>query len=162
MRLFELFNKKAEWDWTRMNDVGGEAMIHTDDQNYSVMIGEDDADYLVAALKNLHREVPKWLNMLARDYEQNLVNIQFELEDDPNEKGKNTFGITNTGNEFLVFATVIDIMKDYENNFNVDWWTFTATEPSRRKLYDRLATRFSGQVFTLDDMDGDKIYVVKA
>lgn len=162
MRLFELFDKKAKWSWVRMNDVSGKAIISANGQNYSVIVEEDDANHLVTGLERKHREVPKWLNMLASDYEQHLVNVQFELEDDPNEKGKNTYGITKTGNEFLVFATVMDIMKDYKSNFNVEWWTFTATEPSRRKLYDRMATRFSGEVFTLDDMDGDKIYVVQA
>lgn len=54
--------------------------------------------------------------------------------------------ITNTGNQFQVFATVIEIIKDFLelNSKKMDTITFTAanSEPSRVRLYKKLASKF--------------------
>ena len=159
MRLFELFDKKADWEWIKLTDAHAEAIITIGEQRYEVTIEEDDANHLVAGLKRHEEPIPKWLQMLTDDYEQQLFNVVFRHV---SKKQEINYELTGLGQAYPVFATMLDIMREYSKEFNVDWWTFSAKEPSRRSMYDRLASRFSGEVFTIADMDGDKIYVVKA
>lgn len=51
-------------------------------------------------------------------------------------------GITGTGNEIAVFATVIDIVKEIIDVPTVKTIVFTAKEKSRQKLYNRLVKLF--------------------
>jgi len=51
-------------------------------------------------------------------------------------------GITGTGNEIAVFATVIDIIKEIIDVPTVKTVVFTAKEKSRQKLYNRLVKLF--------------------
>ena len=159
MRLFELFDKKADWKWLKMNDVEADAEITIGDQVYEVTIQEDAAENYIAGMNRHNQPIPKWLRMMDEDAEQQLYYVLFYHKS--NERGMD-YNLTGLGNQYTLFATVIDIMDEYSKNINVDWWTFTAKEPSRRALYDRMTKRFAGEVFTIDDLDGDKIYVVKA
>jgi len=148
-----------------MNDVGAEAVIPFDGYEIQISIEEDDANDFIAGIKRHNQPIPKWLQMLADDHEQQMYNIVFynhTVGRNPNKPTTSGYELTGTGNVYAVFSTVLDIMNEYSKEFNVDWWSFGAKEPSRRKMYDRLASRFSGEVFTIDDMDGDKMYVVKA
>lgn len=165
MRLVELFDKKADWEWNKMNDVSALAIVTIGDHKYEIAIEEDDIDYMIAGLKRNKQPIPKWAQLISDDIENSqMYNIVF-LQQTKNKTSRGTpvtsYELTGTGNVYTVFSTVLDVMREYERNFNVDWWTFGAKEPSRRRMYDRLASRFSGEVFTIDDMDGDKIYVAK-
>ena len=60
------------------------------------------------------------------------------------ERGLST-GITGTGNEFIVFATIGDIFSAFIKNYSPDSFEFSAKEKSRRKLYDMFATNISKQ-----------------
>lgn len=165
MRLVELFDKKVDWKWVNMNDVGAQAVIPFDGYQIHVTIEEDDAEDFIAGLKRHNQPIPKWLQMLAENYEQQIHNVVFYHNANGRNPDKPTtsgYEVTGTGNAYAVFSTVIDVMNEYSREFNVDWWSFGAKESSRRKMYDRLASRFSGEVFTIADMDGDKMYVVKA
>ena len=161
MRLFELFDKKADWEWVEssLSDVSAAAVIMIDGERYEVAIAEDDADNLIAGLERHGEPIPEWLQMLSDDVEQQLYNIVFYHQ---SKKLGMNYELTGLGNAYILFSTIIDIMNEYGKEFNVDWWTFSAKEANRRSMYDRLASRFSGEVFTIDDMDGDKMYVVKA
>jgi len=164
MRIVELFDKKADWEWAKMNDVQAEAVVAIGDVKYEIVIEEDDIDYMIAGLKRHGEPIPKWAQMISDDIENSqMYNIVFlQQKKTPSGKPVISYELTGTGNVYTVFSTVLDVMHEYGRNFNVDWWTFGAKEPSRRRMYDRLASRFAGEVFTIDDMDGDKIYVVKA
>lgn len=164
MRLFELFDKKADWEWVYMNDVNAEAVVTIGDHTYEIVIQEDDADDFIVGLKMDRKPIPKWLQMISDDIENSqMYNIVFlQQKTGPNGKPVISYDLTGTGNVYAVFSTVLDIMREYERNFNVDWWTFNAKEPSRRRMYDRLASRFGSEVFTIDDWHGDKVYVAKA
>jgi hypothetical protein len=162
MRLFELFDKKVDWEWKKLNGHMAEATFHIGSRRYDVVIEQDDPDYLLDALSNSDQpNAPKWLQQMADDYTQMLYNVVFTINA---PSGVDPYAASGTGNEYLVFATVMDIMKEFAKEFPVDWWTFSSKEqePSRKKLYDRMASRFSGEVFVLDNVMGDKIYVAKA
>ena len=167
MRLFELFDKKVDWEWKKLNGMLAEATFHIGGLRYDVAIEQDDPDYLLDALSNSDQpDAPKWLQQMADDYTQQLYNVAFSINTSGTNvpKPEDAYGVSGTGNEYLVFATVMDIMKDFAKEFPVDWWTFSSKEqePSRKKLYDRMASRFSGEVFVLDNVMGDKVYVAKA
>lgn len=55
--------------------------------------------------------------------------------------GKGTTKITNTGNEIKVFSTVVQIMKNMLQLYNIETLYFTADEPSRQKLYNRMVDK---------------------
>jgi hypothetical protein len=46
--------------------------------------------------------------------------------------------ITGTGDEFRVLSTIGKIIYDYSNRFSPDYITFTAREPSRISLYNKI------------------------
>lgn len=53
--------------------------------------------------------------------------------------------ITGTGNAIAVFSTVIDIIQETVKSHNIQNLYFTAHEPSRIKLYDRMAKHFESK-----------------
>ncbi|WP_230685877.1 hypothetical protein, partial [Streptococcus pneumoniae] len=68
------------------------------------------------------------------------------MEQHPTTK-RTDLGITNSGNEFKVFATIVAFLKHAIEKYNVKIFTFSAenNEPSRVSLYRKLAQRFSTQ-----------------
>lgn len=62
-------------------------------------------------------------------------------------KGDDKTSITNTGNAFTVFATVIDIILQYVRKHNSPTFYFSSeNEPSRLKLYDRLVNNLKSNL----------------
>jgi len=53
-----------------------------------------------------------------------------------------TFKISGTGDQFRVFATVQDIVKDFIIKHAPDLIAFSAAEPSRRRLYSTFTANF--------------------
>ncbi len=51
--------------------------------------------------------------------------------------------ITGTGNEFIVFATIAAIMKEFLAHYDPEKFYFTAKEKSRVRLYDIFAQRIA-------------------
>lgn len=106
-------DKAAEWKWDEVDSSGGIATFKIDKHFYVVTI-EEPAD--------------------------GLYHIQFALDSiDGRTAGDSRHGISDTGNEFLVFGTVKEILvyflkQEAEDTIGV---FFTAKEPSRQKLYSR-------------------------
>lgn len=75
-------------------------------------------------------------------------NLYFSIsEDSLKQLGKddnysNMFKITGTGDQFRVFATVQDIVKDFIIKHAPDLIAFSASEPSRRRLYSTFTANF--------------------
>ena len=65
-----------------------------------------------------------------------LVDVEFSVQDE--------FGVTGQGDASSIFATVFTAIKDYIAEYQPDFITFAAKEPSRRKLYSRMVTRLPG------------------
>lgn len=62
--------------------------------------------------------------------------IEFYFEDTKENKIKS--GITGTGDELLIFSTVLKIIDKFIKEKNYPNISFSAEEPSRKKLYDRM------------------------
>lgn len=71
------------------------------------------------------------------------VEVSFSLQagEHPSGNPKYVSGVEGTGDEFLVFGTMIAMIKKYISMNRVHKLTFTSksSEPSRMKLYDRMA-----------------------
>ena len=128
MKLFEL-TTTVDWDW--VNDKV--AMFDTPKgKTYVVTFdtGEDKAP-------------PAKLMDILQDYSpESIVEINFELR---REEDGSTQAVTGTGESATVFAAVLQIIKEYINENEVEAIYFAATtqEPSRVKLYDTLARKLS-------------------
>lgn len=74
--------------------------------------------------------------------------------------------VTGTGDQFKIFSTVVQIAKDFFKEYykNVKAISFTAKEPSRRKLYQHMVKRLSSEnnldYKIISPTDGDEKYVV--
>lgn len=74
----------------------------------------------------------------------------YTIEFTANIGNKATQEITKTGNSLQVFATITAMIKEFIKLNNPAAILFTAKEPSRAKLYDRLAKLFVSAGFNLD------------
>lgn len=109
MRLFELFDKVADWKYTKKGQLTV-AEFDTGNNTYEV-------DF---------------------DAYSEPVKVLFTL------KGHNdSTGITDTGDQYIVFSTVLAVVQDYITTNNPDSFRFSAEEPSRIKLYDRIIKRLN-------------------
>ena len=163
MRLLELFDTSGKWKWVGHSDAGGGADITVGEHRYYVTMEEEDIEYL----EKMHQkagggDTPEWLKMLVDDYSASVFSVEFEFEDRGGEsKADSKYGLTGTGNQYKVFTTVMEVMKDFRQRYDVDYWHFTADNPSRRKLYDRMADRLSRGHFVID-IGEERHYVVQA
>jgi len=162
MRLFELFDTPGKWKWVGQSEGGGGADVFIGEYRYNVLIDENPFNHLERAASTLDNEVPDWLKKLA-DEDPTTFSIEFEFEDRQGilKRYGNKYGITGTGHQYKLFTTVMDIMKDFSQRYGVEWWTFTAHEPSRKKLYDRMVSKFGRKYFILD-IGEERHYVVQA
>lgn len=142
MIINELFNKVADWDYEDVQMEYGEAVtaafiIQDKDgveQKYEVqfeeMADEDD-------LTNMDTPfLPNTGGVWELNFVSSVVGGRFNIK---------TNKITGSGNELLVFATVLDIINKATGDHNINNITFGASdrEPSRVKLYHRLMKRLS-------------------
>lgn len=70
------------------------------------------------------------------DLEPNRWNIDFTQRN--KVTATHTYGITRTGNQYKIFATIIDIILNFKTIHNDAELVFVAIEPSRVKLYNRM------------------------
>ena len=59
---------------------------------------------------------------------------------------KHSTQLTNTGNQFKIFATVMVMAKEYIKKNSPEKIIFTAKEKSRQSLYGKLIKKFAGQL----------------
>lgn len=139
MRLFELFNKTADFKWKDSKDPFSiEAVFNIGGEGYEVVFAGYEILDLIQELDDDGREVPEWLI----EFENNvpdLYDVSFYLSSARKSSQKSSWGITGTGNQYEVFSTVIAIIKDFKKkNPDEEWLHIAAAEESRRKLYDRM------------------------
>ena len=72
----------------------------------------------------------------------------------------NDYGITGTGNELQVFSTVLDVMKDFAAQHSPGAFGFSAHEPSRIRLYNKIMSRFSKNGRVNRNDQGETVYYV--
>ena len=114
MILLEVLNKSVPFNWTDAST----AVFMAGDVEYTVVYQPDHISY----------DGPGYyMDFYARG-----------------GKVRATQGITGTGNELVVFSTVVEITKQFVQKERVQILAFSAHEPSRVKLYDALVRRFKG------------------
>lgn len=77
------------------------------------------------------------------------VHIQFR-----SPGSKDQFSLTGKGDAYAILSTVNKIVEEVISRTKPDAFWFTADEPSRQKLYDRLAKRFDGHLGYRQVTDG--------
>jgi len=148
MKVYEVFNKKVDWeyaaeqvDWEYAAEQAGAvvAKFVVGKYEYEVTIDESMTD--------------------------GVYNIEFTLDyiDSVYNVDDSRYNVSGTGNEFLVFATVIDITQDFIAKKHPRGITFSAKEESRMKLYSRFlkqAPKMGLPSTTEHDTSYDRYYIM--
>jgi hypothetical protein len=85
-----------------------------------------------------------------------LMYVQFQTHNGETET-------TGTGNEFLVFSTVMRIINDVMRKENPEWMIMSAKESNRASLYDKMIKRMVPQnnIFYYPSPDMDTNFLVR-
>ncbi len=119
MIINELFDKIAQWDYTETVNGQIKAEFAIDDNLYTVIFFELEREVMwsVEFVVGAFNDAGQWLSH----------NIE----------------MTGTGNEFQVFATVLDIIKKATAEFDIQKLKFSADKyetNNRSKLYTRMVS----------------------
>jgi len=124
--LNEVLNKPYEWKLVRTTIYNIEYRFTTDSGiEYNVGLGRLGED----------------TTLTSKDWDLYFSiseNSMKELDKDDDD----VFKISGTGDQFRVFATVQDIVKDFIIKHAPDLIAFSAAEPSRRRLYSTFTANF--------------------
>ncbi len=100
------------------------------------------------------REVEVWFEYIGKE----VVEVSFTVD--------GTFELSNGGDQYKVFSTVIDIIKDFDYAYGPKYLTFSAKENSRRSLYKKMAARLASstgyQVGTVKDLPPESLKYVSS
>lgn len=113
MQLTELFNNAFNYELERKDSGSWKAIFFTTN-NSRVLVSFDESSTEVKA---------------------------FDVDFRRGAPGATTYEITGEGDAIRIFSTVIEIIRDFVKRENPNIVTFNAKEPSRKKLYARLATK---------------------
>lgn len=110
MRIDELFDKPAPYKWIYNTNDYHQAIFEINNKTYSFEASEID------------------------DFTWEIV---FALSKGENNR-YDSVKITNTGDQYNVFSTVIEILKNLMSTVGVHKLVFSSAEPSRTKLYHKM------------------------
>lgn len=142
MQLHELFNTRRDWQ-----------IEHVDSTVTEYYVTVEGTFYTITFTLWYDNGIPK-LGITSG----NVWEVDFLASTGPG--GKDPYGILGTGNAPLVFGVVVEAMKHFAAKRRVDYYCFSAKEPSRRRLYDRMVARLGQLITTIDDGYALK-YIVK-
>jgi hypothetical protein len=133
MLLREVFNKVLPWEWDKKN---------TDKNMVAYFSMADGSEY------NVEFNGAQFLNSW---------DVEFGRSEDSREAPK--ANITGTGDQYAVFATVIDIIREFMVQVDPDKITFYAEnrEPSRVKLYDKMVKMFPTGEYDIEISHDSKV-----
>lgn len=138
MLIQELFTQPFKWEW-----------VYQESHYYTARFSTGKFRYEV--------------NFELYDEAMNTWNIEFNI-DPVAVAGKNIpgrqFGITKTGDAAQVFATVIEIIKNFKKVNPDTTLRFTAEEPSRQKLYLSLVKKLSPSRYDVTYESGKTVYTI--
>ncbi len=153
-KLNELMDNPVPYETNFIRSIGSQWSFVVEGITYEVSITRQEPDgfYLPTFNELLYKEVlqPQGKEFVVPEMmvgwiQGNHYEIDFSLVDEDEISKK--FGITDTGNQFTVFSTVIEIIKNEIIPMNLSSLiTFTAGERSRQKLYGMLAKEMSRKV----------------
>lgn len=115
MRLNEIFKSKIDW------------MIEENTPSYF------SAEFYIS--RHLYRFIAQYLENPDDIDDDPTWYIEFGQHDPQDPTNSTNFGITNTGNQYLVFSTIIDIMRFFIKSHNPAQLLCSAEEKSRQSLY---------------------------
>ena len=182
--LLELFDTKTEVEWkvdpTNKNSYTCEFVTKNNKPyivtavksssyllfNVTQLLKSIKSDYEdMESLDEFEKEIPRdFIDFVNKHPETGIWNITFEdkeLASSNGEGDKNSFGITGSGDSVEVFSKVVNALKSFD--FGSDILYFTASEPSRIKLYDKMLGRLAGALgykhFRYNDIKRRGIYI---
>jgi len=136
MLINELFTQPLKWKWDEKRHDFCQASFNIQGMEYFVYFSYDPFE-----------DTPPWF-------------VEFILMGNRSERRLPGFGITNTGNSTLVFATVIEIIKVFMREHPKQTLEFTAKEKSRQNLYTALVKKLSKGYTITPTGTGDLVYTV--
>lgn len=111
--------------------------------DYNIMYDAEDisADFEVGEMKYVFNGVPLELPFDHPKAHQLFIELTFMGQRKIGHYDVWKTNIINTGNAATIFATVADIIRTHYQDYGhkIKGYFFTAKEPSRKKLYHRLA-----------------------
>jgi hypothetical protein len=120
MRLMELFDQPQPYAWTTQRPR----------DRYVAKFDIQGVEYMFAA---------HWFPYEDEDTGDELVG--YEVSFCRQEGGKCRSDKTRTGNEHIIFATVLAIFKELASKIKIDRIAFSAEEANRRSLYQMIMRR---------------------
>ena len=136
MKLLEI-RSTVQWEWDTSDKDIILAMFSIGDLHYHV------------AFQSAH--MPEYEGP-TQDWD-----VEFAVQD---ESGDFTQELTGTGSSPTVFAAIIQIVREFIQNYNPRSLGFSAIEPERFKLYSRLLGMLEKAGWDVDEHEsgGDRIY----
>lgn len=116
----ELFNKPLQWKWLTVSDELFTAVFEIEGKVYNVRFNNEfDESWKV--------------DFLISEFKKGTKRSNYGY----------LYNNTETGNEFLVFSTVIDVIKTFLVNKKPNSLSFIATKNSKYSLYKKIMSRLS-------------------
>lgn len=123
MMLFELFNQAVPFE---KSDIPNRYEFYINDVHYQVGFST-------------------FIPINAFEHPKRVDEVIFKVMNVPGDM----FGDTGTGNQFKVFATVLNIIKEHSDKLKTDHLTFSAENDRRANLYKRMLKYFNVD-YTID------------
>lgn len=117
MKLTELFKKTVPWKWTTNTKTTKVATFNIEDETYEV--GFSTAELFPEGA---------WM-------------VEFGIL----QQDMLHYGVTDLGHGYEVLSTVMEIFNEFVKTQDPNVLVFGAEEESRRKLYNRMVSRFKGK-----------------
>jgi hypothetical protein len=148
MQLHELFDKPIDGVTSKGDD---HTFFIDGDGPYTVHFFEDDP---ALDTFDTHEEAAEWIESQIPDRDPKVYGMSFYY--------KSSGYITGIQDPYKVFATVLNITKKLIADNNVDFIAFEAkeTEPSRIKLYQRMAKTLGKDFRTFEDAPRNSVVFV--
>ena len=145
MKLCEVFDSKTDWKWTTKSSTYWEARMKINEHEYKF-----DIELIYDDTLTDHYKIENPL--------ENSWAVQFILLKTGNEYVR-SHSITGTGNELQVFTSVLEMIHEFVNEQHPTALVFSASQPSRIKLYDKMVSRLSQKVI-ISNLRREKVYYV--
>ena len=140
MFIVELFTQSLPWDFKIRKNGEPAAWFEVYDEKADI-----NRKYVVDFSKWIdNHESPPFQLGGPHETFNGVWEISFAIE---TYQGNQVDRITGSGNAIAVFSTVIDIIETMVSNHSIEniYFTSETSEPSRIKLYDRMAKHFSNK-----------------
>lgn len=127
MKLLELFDEGVNINWLRTDATMGRAEFTIDDTTYDFNIynGMVWGSSLTGDQSD-KRQITTW-------------NVAFSVVDD---QGEENYGNTGTGNQFLVYSTVFQAIREFIDKAGMRALSFVADDTGRQRLYARFLKKY--------------------